>query len=216
MCETQARVGAPSGAPRDLRLLRVMMTAIDAQEMTRIAGKSCKRLTNRARGLIALAVAALMFAPLSAWAQAQVGQSTGLPIPRYVSLKSDRVNLREGPSKDHRTSWVFQRAGLPVEITAEFENWRRIRDAEGTEGWVLQSLLSGKRTALVAPWKRGDVFPIFAKPLEGAGVAAKLQSGVQGSIRKCDGTWCRISGDGYDGFIQQTVLWGVYPGDKFD
>jgi SH3-like domain-containing protein len=193
-----------------------MMTAIDAQEMTRIAEKSCKRLTNRARGLIALAVSALMLAPLSAWAQAQVGQSTGLPIPRYVSLKSDRVNLREGPSKDHRTSWVFQRAGLPVEITAEFENWRRIRDAEGTEGWVLQSLLSGKRTALVAPWKRGDVFPIFAKPLEGAGVAAKLQSGVQGSIRKCDGTWCRISGDGYDGFIQQTVLWGVYPGDKFD
>lgn len=216
MCETQARVGAPYGAPRDLRLLRVMMTAIDAQEMTRIAEKSCKRLTNRARGLIALAVSALMLAPLSAWAQAQVGQSTGLPIPRYVSLKSDRVNLREGPSKDHRTSWVFQRAGLPVEITAEFENWRRIRDAEGTEGWVLQSLLSGKRTALVAPWKRGDVFPIFAKPLEGAGVAAKLQSGVQGSIRKCDGTWCRISGDGYDGFIQQTVLWGVYPGDKFD
>ena len=216
MCETQARVGAPYGAPRDLRLLRVMMTAIDAQEMTRIAEKSCKRLTNRARGLIALAVSALMLAPLSAWAQAQVGQSTGLPIPRYVSLKSDRVNLREGPSKDHRTSWVFQRAGLPVEITAEFENWRRIRDAEGTEGWVLQSLLSGKRTALVAPWKRGDVFPIFAKPLEGAGVAAKLQSGVLGSIRKCDGTWCRISGDGYDGFIQQTVLWGVYPGDKFD
>jgi SH3-like domain-containing protein len=193
-----------------------MMTAIDAQEMTRIAEKSCKRLTNRARGLIALAVSALMLAPLSAWAQAQVGQSTGLPIPRYVSLKSDRVNLREGPSKDHRTSWVFQRAGLPVEITAEFENWRRIRDAEGTEGWVLQSLLSGKRTALVAPWKRGDVFPIFAKPIEGVGVAAKLQSGVQGSIRKCDGTWCRISGDGYDGFIQQSVLWGVYPGDKLD
>lgn len=192
------------------------MTALNAQDMTRIAGKSCKRLTNRARSLIALAVSALVLMPLSAWAQAQVGQSTGLPIPRYVSLKSDRVNLREGPSKDHRTSWVFQRAGLPVEITAEFENWRRIRDAEGTEGWVLQSLLSGKRTALVAPWKRGDVFPIFAKPIEGASVAAKLQSGVQGSIRKCDGTWCRISGDGYDGFIQQAVLWGVYPGDKLD
>ena len=192
------------------------MTAIDAQEMTRIAGKSYKRLTNRALGLIALAVSALIFAPVSAWAQAQAGQSTGLPIPRYVSLKSDRVNLREGPSKDHRTSWVFQRAGLPVEITAEFDNWRRIRDAEGTEGWVLQSLLSGKRTALVAPWKRGDVFPIFAKPVVGASVAAKLQSGVQGGIRKCDGTWCRISGDGYDGFIQQSVLWGVYPGDKFD
>ena len=192
------------------------MTDIYAQKTGRIDRKSCKRLTNRAHRIVAMAVSALIFAPLSAWAQAQTGQSTGLPIPRYVSLKSDRVNLREGPSKDHRTSWVFQRAGLPVEITAEFDNWRRIRDAEGTEGWVLQSLLSGKRTALVAPWKRGEVFPIFAKPIEGASVAAKLQSGVQGGIRKCDGTWCRISGEGYDGFIQQSVLWGVYPGDKFD
>src|SRR5262245_12595892 len=75
-------------------------------------------------------------------------RGTGLPVPRYVSLKTDRVNLREGPSKDHRTAWVFQRAGLPVEIVAEFETWRRIRDSEGTEGWVLHSLLSGRRTAL--------------------------------------------------------------------
>ena len=70
-------------------------------------------------------------------------RGTGLPVPRYVSLKTDRVNLREGPSKDHRTAWVFQRAGLPVEIVAEYETWRRIRDSEGTEGWVLHSLLSG-------------------------------------------------------------------------
>jgi SH3-like domain-containing protein len=192
------------------------MSGFQKQAVGQIDAKACQKMTNHARLLVAWALAVLFFAPVAAWAQAPVGQSTGLPIPRYVSLKSDRVNLREGPSKDHRTSWVFQRAGLPVEITAEFENWRRIRDAEGTEGWVLQSLLSGKRTALVAPWKRGDVFPIFSKPVEGASVAAKLQSGVQGSIRKCDGTWCRISGDGYDGFIQQSVLWGVYPGDKFD
>ena len=76
-------------------------------------------------------------------------------MPRYVSLKTDRVNLREGPSKDHRTAWVFQRAGLPVEIIAEYETWRRIRDAEGTEGWVLHSLLSGRRTALVMPLGEG-------------------------------------------------------------
>ncbi len=152
--------------------------------------------------------------PFEAMAQAQVGQSTGLPIPRYVSLKSDRVNLREGPSKDHRTSWVFQRAGLPVEITAEFENWRRIRDSEGTEGWVLQSLLSGRRTGIVAPWKRGEVIPIYVKPVEGAGLSAKLQSGVQGVLRKCDAQWCRITGEGYDGYIPKVLLWGVYPDDK--
>ena len=163
--------------------------------------------------ILALSLLLPLF-PLEAMAQAQVGQSTGLPIPRYVSLKSDRVNLREGPSKDHRTSWVFQRAGLPVEITAEFENWRRIRDSEGTEGWVLQSLLSGRRTGIVAPWKRGEVFPIYVKPVEGAGLSAKLQSGVQGVLRKCDAQWCRITGEGYDGYIPKVLLWGVYPDDK--
>jgi SH3-like domain-containing protein len=149
-------------------------------------------------------------------ALAQTGTTTGLRIPRYVSLKSDRVNLREGPSKDHRTTWVFQRAGLPVEITAEFENWRKIRDSEGSEGWVLQSLVSGKRTALVAPWRRGEMFPIYAKPAEGADRVAKLQAGVQGSVRRCDPTWCRVSGEGYDGFIQKTLLWGVYPDETME
>src|SRR3712207_9350670 len=87
--------------------------------------------------------------PARAVGEASAGKVTGLPVPRYVSLKTDRVNLREGPSKDHRTAWVFQRAGLPVEITAEYETWRRIRDSEGTEGWVLHSLLSGRRTAQI-------------------------------------------------------------------
>ena len=82
---------------------------------------------------------------------AQLGPVSKLPLPRFVSLKSDRVNLHEGPSKDHPTRWVYQRAGLPVEILAEFEIWRKIRDSEGGEGWVLHSLLSGRRTALVAP-----------------------------------------------------------------
>ena len=80
---------------------------------------------------------------------------TGLPLPRYASLKTDRVNLREGPSKDHATKWVYQRAGLPVEITAEFDIWRKVRDSEGAEGWVLHSLLSGRRTALVGVGKKG-------------------------------------------------------------
>ena len=143
----------------------------------------------------------------------QLGTSTGLPIPRYVSLKSDRVNLREGPSKDHQTAWVYQRAGLPVEVTAEFENWRKIRDSEGVEGWVLQSLISGRRTALVSPWKK-DGFMILHARAGGDDLAARLQPGVIGSVKSCDGQLCRISGDGYDGYIDQTQLWGVYPGEK--
>jgi SH3-like domain-containing protein len=147
---------------------------------------------------------------------AGIGPVSGLPMPRFVSLKSDRVNLREGPSKDHRTAWVFQRAGLPVEITAEYDKWRRIRDSEGAEGWVLQSLLSGRRTALVAPWKKVDSLPLRAQASSSAGITAHLQPGVLGNVRKCDGNWCRIFGDGFDGYIEQNDLWGVYSGEKYE
>ena len=164
-----------------------------------------------------LAILALLLLPLATPAQADpVGTATGLTLPRFVSLKSDRVNLREGPSKDHQTSWVFQRAGLPVEITAEFDTWRKIRDSEGAEGWVLHSLLSGRRTALVAPWKKNTVLPLRQAPKDDAPVVANLQTGVLGSLKSCDGKWCRLYGDGFDGYMEQTNLWGAYPGDKVD
>nr|WP_245504374.1 SH3 domain-containing protein [Lichenihabitans psoromatis] len=162
-----------------------------------------------------LAIVVLLAGQTPARAE-QLGTSTGLALPRYVSLKSDRVNLREGPSKDHRTNWVFQRAGLPVEITAEFDTWRKIRDSEGSEGWVLHSLLSGRRTALIAPWKKDIVLPLRQNPAEDARVVANLQPGVLGNVKRCDGHWCRIFGEGFDGYMQQTNLWGVYPDEHID
>lgn len=146
------------------------------------------------------------------------GSATGLPVPRYVSLKSDRVNLREGPSKEHRTRWVFQRAGLPVEITAEFETWRRVRDADGTEGWVLHSLLSGRRTALVAPWSKAkdETFPLLESASESSGVLARLQPGVIANVASCANAWCRVAVAKMDGYIKQDRLWGVYPNEKVD
>ena len=98
---------------------------------------------------------------LAIWATVAIGAeqgppgTSGLPVPRFVSLKSDKVNVRAGPNKDHDVAWVYNRAALPVEVTAEFETWRRIRDWEGAEGWVYHSLLSGKRTALVSPQSKG-------------------------------------------------------------
>ncbi|HKN26663.1 MAG TPA: SH3 domain-containing protein [Roseiarcus sp.] len=145
-----------------------------------------------------------------------VGSVTRLPLPRFASLKTDRVNLREGPSKDHATKWVYERAGLPVEITAEFEVWRRVRDSEGVEGWVLHSLLSGRRTALVTPSKKGENSKIYARASESADLAATLQAGVIVNIRTCDGAWCLVDGDGFKGYIQQIKLWGVYPNEKVD
>jgi SH3-like domain-containing protein len=178
-----------------------------------------RRMGMRGGGLglgstIALALLCLGLAAGPA-AAAQVGPVSGLALPRFVSLKSDRVNLREGPSKDHRTAWVFQRAGLPVEIIAEFDNWRRIRDSEGSEGWVLHSLLSGRRTALVAPWRKGEVIPLMTQP-GGGTVAANLQSGLVVNVRRCDKAWCRVSGREFDGFIDQKMLWGVYADERVE
>ncbi|TDR95031.1 SH3 domain-containing protein [Enterovirga rhinocerotis] len=171
--------------------------------------------------LLAAAVLALgLFSrPATAVVEVPAGKVSGLPVPRYVSLKTDRVNLREGPSKDHRTAWVFQRAGLPVEITAEFETWRRIRDAEGTEGWVLHSLLSGRRTALVMPWAKAgtEPLPLYDKADEKARVVAQLQPNVIANVRTCREGWCRIIiGKDTSGFIKQDRLWGVYPNETLE
>lgn len=145
-----------------------------------------------------LVLACFFVAVTTAGAQAQdmqAGSVTGLPVPRYVSLKSDRVNLREGPSKEHRTRWVYQRAGLPVEVTAEFETWRRVRDADGAEGWVLHSLLSGRRTALVAPWSKNkkELLPLRSAADAGAAVVAELQPGVVTNVMSCTHEWCRVN-----------------------
>jgi SH3-like domain-containing protein len=150
--------------------------------------------------------------------QPAAGQSSGLPVPRFVSLKSDRVNVRGGPTKDHEVAWMFTRSGLPVEVTAEFDNWRRIRDWEGAEGWVYHSLLSGKRTALVAVRARqkDELLPLHAGADPKADVLARLQPGVVGQVKKCHAGWCRIVGNGFDGWVQQERLWGVYPNEKVE
>lgn len=166
--------------------------------------------------LIALAALAIASAPAYS-ADDTAGPVSGLPLPRFVSLKADKVNLRAGPTRDHDVTWVFTRAGLPVEITAESENWRRIRDSEGTEGWVYHSLLSSRRTALVAPWsKTGETFALYASADRGAQVTAQLQAGVLGAVKSCDKKWCRIYGDGFDGYIEQERLWGVYPDEPVE
>jgi SH3-like domain-containing protein len=140
--------------------------------------------------------------------------TSGLPVPRYVSLKSDHVNVRAGPTKDNDVAWVYTRSGLPVEITAEFENWRRVRDSEGAEGWVYHSLLSGRRTAVVTMKSKSELAPIYDRADETSAVAARLQAGVVAQVKRCASGWCRVSGSGFDGWIQQQRLWGVYADEK--
>jgi len=142
--------------------------------------------------------------------------ASGLPVPRFVSLKADRVTVRGGPDRDHDVSWIYTRAGWPVEITAEFDNWRRIRDSDGSEGWIYHSLLSGKRMAAVQLKSKTDLAPLYAKPDAKSAVTAQLQVGVLGTVKHCSGTWCQLSGDGFDGWIEQNELWGVYPDEKIE
>jgi len=165
-------------------------------------------------------IVAITGAAAQAPAELGTGSRSGLPIPRFVSLKPDRVNVRGGPTRDHEVTWVYTRAGLPVEITAESENWRRIRDWEGAEGWVYHSMLSGRRTVLVKAKEKDELVPLHAKPDAGAEVIAKLQSGVLGTVKYCSGKWCRVTsagtGTGFDGFVAQERLWGVYPNEKVE
>ncbi len=142
----------------------------------------------------------------------QLGKS-GLPLPRFVSLKTDRVNVRRGPSSEHGVSWVFNRRELPVEIVAEFDHWRRVRDADGEEGWIYQSLLAGRRTAMVAPWRKDNNVTMMNAPAKDAATVALVRGGVIGRINTCDGDWCSLSVAGYEGWIEQAMLWGVYPGE---
>jgi SH3-like domain-containing protein len=142
--------------------------------------------------------------------------ASGLPVPRYVSLKSDHVNVRAGPTKDNDVAWVYTRSGLPVEITAEFENWRRVRDSEGAEGWVYHSLLSGRRTAVVTMKTKDELAPIYDGPDPNSAVAARLQAGVVAQVKRCAAGWCRVAGNGFDGWIEQQRLWGVYADEKVD
>jgi SH3-like domain-containing protein len=145
-----------------------------------------------------------------------VGTASGLRLPRFVSLKADKVNMHVGPAKTYEVKWRYQRAGLPVEITGEYENWRRIRDSDGTEGWVYHSLLSGRRTGVVTLRSKDELLPLRGKPNPESAVIAQLEAGVLGNVKRCAGGWCRLVGEGFDGWLPQEKLWGVYPNEPVD
>lgn len=134
-------------------------------------------------------------------------------LPRFVSLRADRVNVRRGPGQDHDVVWIYNKAGLPVEVIAEFETWRRIRDSEGAEGWVFQGLLSSRRTALVKPWARDEMVALRRDGREAADVVAWLQPGVLMDVERCNGQWCLAHSGNVSGWVVQDELWGIYPNE---
>ncbi|HVY11962.1 MAG TPA: SH3 domain-containing protein [Alphaproteobacteria bacterium] len=138
---------------------------------------------------------------------------SGLPLPRWASLRGEEVNLRAGPGFRYPVSWVYRRKGLPVEIVAEFDVWRRIRDMAGDEGWVHQANLSGKRSFIVTG---GKTQPVFRDHTDKASLRAELEAGVQGRLLRCRDEWCKVEVEGLRGYMKKSAVWGVYSQEKVD
>jgi len=154
----------------------------------------------------ALVAAFLVSGPVLAAVAAGQGTS-GLPLPRFVSLRADEVNMRTGPGVQYPVEWVYVRKDLPVEVIAEFETWRKIRDWEGTQGWVHQSMLRGTRTVLL----RDRLRVLRQDPEDGAPAVARLEPGVIGELDRCAGAWCRIEVEGLKGWIRRGEIYGIRP-----
>lgn len=128
-------------------------------------------------------------------------------LPRFESLRVDLVNLRAGPGARYPIEWVYQRKGLPVEVTAAFDVWRRVRDSEGTEGWVHERMLSDRRSVVVT----GTLRTLHREPDAAAPAVAQLEPGVVARLLDCKGAWCRIETQGLKGWLPRTEIWGVFP-----
>lgn len=158
-----------------------------------------------------LTSASLNAAPAEVDSDAAKGVS-GLPLPRYASLRSNEVNMRTGPGTRYPILWVFTHPNLPVEITAEYEIWRRVRDPEGAEGWVHKSALSGKRTVIVT----GGMRELRLKPDDAAATAAHLEMGATGLLQNCAQDWCKVKFDGIKGYLRKNQFWGAYVNEVFE
>lgn len=177
---------------------------------------------------IAIFLLAIAFTPVhstpSLAQTATVGPSTGLPLPRFASVRNAGTNVRVGPGTRYNVAWIFRVPNVPVEIVQEFDVWRKIRDSEGAEGWLHQSLVSGTRTGIVTPWDQTGQVPLRASADPQSGVRAWLTPNLIVTLRRCTGSVCeaRLSHADengrtreYAGYVEQTSLWGVYPDEEF-
>lgn len=156
----------------------------------------------------------VFFAPVQVVAQdADAFNSSGLPIPRFVSLRSDKVFMRTGPALRYPIKWIYVRAGMPIEVVQEFDTWRKVRDIKGDEGWIHQSLLSGKRNVIVQA--EGGLTLLRDNEI-GAKLVARLENNVQAEVESCEGSWCEIAAGGFSGWTQRNLLYGVYQSEELD
>lgn len=161
------------------------------------------------RSLAVVSAFLVMFGAYAAHAEVKRGSVTNLPLPRYVSMKAAEGNVRRGPSLTHRIDWVFKRRGMPLQVTAEYGNWRKVQDRDGAGGWVHYALLSGVRTVLI----ESEMLPVYARPDPTSPVNAHFETGVVARLGACSLDWCRITAGGYRGWTLKSNLWGVDPSE---
>lgn len=149
---------------------------------------------------------------LGAGTGSAAAQSTGLPLPRFVSLAASETNVRTGPAETFPIRWVFTRRGIPVQIVEESLDWRRIIDHEGETGWIHASLLSSRRTVLVT----GDVRPLRRTPRSDARVVLLAEPMVIGNLLSCEGAWCLVEIDERRGWLERGQFYGVAETEKVD
>ncbi|NMA96958.1 MAG: hypothetical protein GX970_02425 [Phyllobacteriaceae bacterium] len=178
-------------------------------------------ILGRARAIFFVFLAAFA-APMAAAPVLAQDNPSGLPLPRFVTTRSNPINVRVGPGTRYDIAWNYLVSGIPVEIIQEFDTWRKIRDAEGDEGWVHQSLLAGARAGYAAPIMANGEVGMHAQANENSALRARLAAGAKVSIKECTGTWCDVSAGqpgeraSYSGWVRQEELWGVYPNEVFD
>jgi SH3-like domain-containing protein len=150
----------------------------------------------------------------------EIGSATGLPLPRFVTLKSGEVNLRKGPNMKYPIVWTYKSKGYPIEVVAEFENWRKLRDQDGSEGWTHENLISGNRNAVInnnyyinKPNYTGNnnELIIFRYPDESSYPMVRIEFGVIVGLKKCQVDWCKVKVNDITGWVNKKNLWGVYP-----
>jgi SH3-like domain-containing protein len=145
------------------------------------------------------------------------GRVTGLEIPRFVSLAAKRAHMRVGPGTSYKIKWVYMSPGLPLEILAEYGNWRKVRDQDGAIGWMYHALLSGRRTGRIAAWRKGRIAMRSAASPD-APIVARLEAGLVVVLQACSGTWCRVTlrDEALNGYVRQQDIWGAYPYEVFE
>jgi len=165
----------------------------------------------------ALAIMLLVGSALTFVGTGRVYAASAPYTPHFATLKSDEVHVRKGPGRKYDILWTYRSLGLPLEVTAKHEHWRRVRDSTGAEGWVYFRLLSALRMGLISPWtKQKTTISLFQKANTASTTVVRLEPGVKVLIKSCSGAWCFVSVGGFKGWIEQTKLWGVYPGEIFE